>query len=172
MPTPQPSRQHNKQITLIMKNNHLKIAVNKESKMLFKKLNKYNFKKLVPMTMLAVSPIVFNSCSKDETTKYDITFIWGIDRQDDIYPVTKIQQAASNEEVNSVILESDGQMWGGIKIELLYKGLLKDALAVSPKVKLAGIINGTQVKNEQDRQDSIKIVNAGAKFGTMFQKQH
>jgi hypothetical protein len=69
MPTPQPSRQHSKQITLIMKNNHLKIAVNKEPKLpqggekiIPCKLKKWGF-----MAMLgAASLLALNSCGKDE----------------------------------------------------------------------------------------------------------
>jgi hypothetical protein len=65
---PQPSRQHNKQITLIMKNNHLKIAVNKESKMpTVKKIIPYKLKKLGSIAMLgAASLLALNSCGKDD----------------------------------------------------------------------------------------------------------
>jgi hypothetical protein len=148
MPMPQPSRQHNKQITLIMKNNHLKIAVNKEPKCPPK-----GGEKIIPckLKMLSIGAglaagTLFGSCQKNEDTppiqQHDTEIYYVQGRHQDIAPEV-IKNHTDSSEVRHlyivpVIPNSGSWTYDTDAITTLINKLLKPAMAVSSKVKGKG----------------------------------
>jgi hypothetical protein len=164
MPTPQPSRQHNKQITLIMKNNHLKIAANKESKMpTVKKVFPYKLKKLGSIAMLSTASLLaLNSCNKDDEPQLPlqtVEYTFGPDGWDEIYPASKLSSVGADKNVGIIKIKSDGKNWRKIGADKVL--LILDPAFSATNNKGTG--DKTEINNVtvESIDDSLKLVNYG-----------
>jgi hypothetical protein len=138
MPTPQPSRQHNKQITLIMKNNHLKIAVNKEPKL------PQGGEKIIPckLKMLGIGAglavgTLFGACQKENDTtqiqQHDTDYTFNIHTIISLKDITQIKASADSAEVRKIYFVPYGtwEQFSSNGISNLRKNVFEPALAAA-----------------------------------------
>lgn len=149
--------------------------LNKESKML-KTKSPYNFKKLAPMIMLALSPVAFTACDGDkEIVQKPVTIPFNIRAEkEDI--IADVKAAAQREDVNIVYLKkyNDKESWnighlytdsdehtpGTIDTwefikpqrfsDYVVNGTIKPCMEASPKVRCQGKFVNLQLLRNPD----------------------
>lgn len=128
---------------------------------MLKRISKYNIKKLIPMAMLALTPLA-NSCDKGEDPvkePYDVTITFHIDDFEKMKDLPTIRKYAADDEVRTIYFEvvdapnppSMGQWWG-FTMETPIKNAIKPAFdAAEPKGRGKGTF-----KDVTDIQDATK----------------
>ncbi|MDR0814735.1 MAG: hypothetical protein LBN37_03170 [Bacteroidales bacterium] len=105
--------------------------------------SKYNFKKFIPMFMLALAPNAFNSCDKDEVEYtgpyHDTTYTLSNIDNSNVYPPTKIKASADSVQVRNVYIVPVGDFLNFPAINIgKMADYLKPIMEISPKIKGKG----------------------------------
>jgi hypothetical protein len=147
-----------------MKNNHLKIAANKEPKLpqggekiIPCKLKKWGF-----MAMLgAASLLALNSCGKDEPQQQlqTVEYTFGSGYWDEIYPASKLSGVGADKNIGTIKIKSDGKSWGRLGTDDILRDLDPAFEAANGK----GTGDKTEVNNVtvMSIDDSLKFVKYG-----------
>jgi hypothetical protein len=148
-----------------MKNNHLKIAANKEPKLPQggEKIIPCKLKKWGSIAMLSTASLLaLNSCNKNdepEQQQQTVEYNFGPDGWDEIYPASKLSSVGADKNVGTIKIKSDGKNWRKLKAA--------DVLLILDPAFDAANGKGTGDKTEVNNvtvksiDDSLKLIKYG-----------
>ncbi|MDR0727177.1 MAG: hypothetical protein LBF37_03885 [Rickettsiales bacterium] len=139
--------------------------------------SQYNFKKLLPMIILALSPVVFTACDKDgdeeplRTTQQYITA--GVPGNRVIYPLVGVEKDGKDKSVGTIQILSDGTDFQRYPI-WKFREILEEELIplANGKHKFGGKLENmlnctTDGIGHPNPTDSLWLVKQGFVFGNM-----
>ena len=109
---------------------------------------------------------------KPDKPHYNITYIWGVEYWDEVWPADNIIASANSALIDTIFLKNDGVSFEGLTTTATFKNIQIIIESVPStkrhKIRGAGTLNDTSVSTEQNYQDSISLAKMGFKFGHVY----